>query len=464
MSTPFSASKREIFHAGRIKRFPSGAWELLVCNRPIFREPGWELRGDDLPLAALDAERSDADSAEEAAALAAAEPSEAGAQSAQRYDQNAERAARRAAARVRDLSLSNDFVWFVTLTLDASKVDRYDPKEITRKLNVWLDHQVRRRGLRYVLVAERHKDGAIHFHGMINEVPGLVPSGTWKVPGHKKPMKPRSEAQRREWATQGAEAGYHEVFNWEAWPLGFTTAIRLYGRYDAAVAYVCKYIRKQIGGGKIGGRWYYSGGELREPAVELVDLGLQELYTHPDLYRFEIPEAGLQLGILRGNSEDFETILQKPDCKFGEKSEAGAGGADPEPAENGVQNPRERSDSNSDGLPFGETGGASSFGAHAGKSACRSREFTHGAPDFGCFEPQNGAAQARFLDHGEQDGEAAARGLARAAAGRPAQAGRENLRFRASDRPEQAPDAANRVARHQAGGGAVPPAPERGGA
>ena len=305
MSSDFTREKRGIYHAGRLKKYPGGDWELLTCSRPIFRESGWEERGKDRALAAL--ARSDAErgAASEAEAIAEAE--------AVQTPANMDRAARRAAAKVRDLALSNDFRWFVTLTLDPEKINRFDVKEITRKLNNWLDNQVRRKGLKYVLVAERHKDGAIHFHGMINDVPGLVPSGTWKVPGHKKPIKPRSEAQRRKWASEGAEKGFHEVFNWEAWPLGFTTAIRLYGDYSCAVAYVCKYIRKQTTGpeaGKIGGRWYYSGGALTLPEVELVDVGLADL-SEEEIYTFTIPEAGLSFGILRGNYRESESEFTK---------------------------------------------------------------------------------------------------------------------------------------------------------
>lgn len=312
--------KRGIFHAGRLKKYPDGSFELLVCNRPIFRESGWEERNNGNYISAKSkkgtGEKSGGAAEAEAAAEAAeAAEAEAAAEAVENgpTDANRSRAARRAAAKVRDFALCNDFRYFVTLTLDPAKVDRYDVKEITKKLNVWLDNQVRRNGLKYVLVAERHKDGAVHFHGLVNEAPELVPSGTWKVPGHKRPIKPRTEAQRREWAAQGADAGFCEVFNWPGWRYGFSTAIPLYGDYRAAVAYVCKYIRKQTAGpeGPVGGRWYYHGGRLAAPAVELLDLGLQEVYSDPDLYRFEIPEAGLQFGILRGRYTDADPHFTK---------------------------------------------------------------------------------------------------------------------------------------------------------
>lgn len=291
------ANERSISHNARLKNYPDGSWELLVSSRPIFRESGWEDPKHD-EIAAERRKRREID--HDLLELGWTDEPEPVPE--EQVKANIQRAARRAASALRDLALCNDFRWFVTLTLDRDRIDRYDVKQITHKLNQWLDNQVRRIGLKYVLVAERHQDGAIHFHGFINEVPGLVPSGTWKVPGHKKPIRPRSRRQAESWAAQGAEAGFHEVFNWERWPLGFTTAIRLYGDYHAAVSYVCKYIRKQQCdvGGKIGGRWYYSGGDLARPEVVLYDYDLQTAAEQPGSYRFDVPEAGLVFCMVRG--------------------------------------------------------------------------------------------------------------------------------------------------------------------
>ena len=98
---------------------------------------------------------------------------------------------------------------------------------------------VRRHGLRYILVPELHKDGAIHFHGfMVGE--GLIAKDS------------------------GIEWDGRPVYNLPQWTYGFSTAQRLYGDYHAAVTYCCKYIGKQDGQRPLG-RWYYSGGALQEP-------------------------------------------------------------------------------------------------------------------------------------------------------------------------------------------------------
>ena len=146
---------------------------------------------------------------------------------------------RRARAKLRRLALANEFEYFVTLTLDRSKIDRYDGAAVVKALGRWADNMVRRHGLRYILVPELHKDGAIHFHGFMAGY-GL-------------------EAR-----DSGVEWDGRPVYNLPQWSYGFTTAQRLYGDYHAAVGYCCKYIGKQSGQRPLG-RWYYSGGALQEP-------------------------------------------------------------------------------------------------------------------------------------------------------------------------------------------------------
>lgn len=175
------------------------------------------------------------------------------------------RSMRRARAKLRRLALANGFEFFVTLTLDQTEVDRYDAKQIMAKVNRWLDNMVRRHGLRYILVPEQHKDGAWHFHGF------FAGDGLKTV-------------------DSGVRWDGREVFNLPQWSYGFTTAQRLYGEYSAAVAYVCKYIGKQ-GGQRPMGRWYYSGGDLKEPRKDYAMMDWRELEQQyeKEAVRFEIP-------------------------------------------------------------------------------------------------------------------------------------------------------------------------------
>lgn len=268
----------DIYCRSRMKVFPDGGREIMYSNKPVFRVggPRPKAQGAAPGPDAGKGRRSSCDAATTAAGEAAR------ATEAPRAA-NDDRARRRARAKVRDLALCNRFEWFVTLTLDRSKVDRYDMSAIERRLSRWLDNAVRRRGVRYVLVPERHKDGAIHFHGLMSGNLDFVDSG------HK-------------------DAQGHPIFNAKAWKMGFSAAIRVYGNYPQAVAYVCKYIGKQ--GDKPGGRWYFSGGSLRQPEViygccEDWDTMFQIAGAlgplDAEAYTFEIPECGIRFGIVRQN-------------------------------------------------------------------------------------------------------------------------------------------------------------------
>lgn len=154
-----------------------------------------------------------------------------------------------------DLLQSNkDIGWFVTLTIDGEKIDRYDYNVVVKKLGQWLDNNVRRKALKYILVPEFHKDGAVHFHGFIN----------CDVLSTSEARNPHS----------GKLIHHHgkQVYNISNYKLGFSTAIPINPyEYDATCKYVYKYITKG-GGQKVGGRYYFSGGNLLRPHFEYVDV------------------------------------------------------------------------------------------------------------------------------------------------------------------------------------------------
>lgn len=253
----------DIGHNARIKIYPDGSQDVLVCEAPIFGFDGWEPEKARRRRRSTDAGPGDGTSVA--------------------------RAIRRAKAQVRDIALCTSFRWFVTLTLSPEKVrDRHDPEEVTRHLNHWLDNQVRRKGLAYVLVPERHKDGAIHFHGFFNDALEAADSGTIIPPGGGKPRRPRSTKMAAQWLAEGG----HTVYNLPGWSWGFTTAIELYGTYSKAVGYVCKYIGKDQTA-KIGGRWYYSGGAIGRPEVIYGDLSMEDVAQEEGAFRFSVKDAGL---------------------------------------------------------------------------------------------------------------------------------------------------------------------------
>lgn len=242
----FVASVNEITHNAIVYTYDNGCVDVIAAKTRIFREPGWE----------RETEYDDGDRKKPKAR-------EAGKKS---EGDDALRSMRRARAKLRRLALANEFEFFVTLTLDRTKIDRYDPKVITKALNQWTDNMVRRNGLRYILVPELHRDGALHFHGfMAGDNLPVVDSG------HK-------------------DTCGEPVYNLPQWKYGFSTAIRLRGEYPRAVGYVCKYIGKQQGQRPMG-RWYYSGGALKEPPKQYADLDYNELSNNSDSIEFDTPSG-----------------------------------------------------------------------------------------------------------------------------------------------------------------------------
>lgn len=78
----------------------------------------------------------------------------------------------RAKSRIREYALCNDWQYFVTLTLDKDKQDRYDVDGYVRDLGVWIGNYNKKYSakLKYLLIPEQHKDGAWHMHGLFNGV------------------------------------------------------------------------------------------------------------------------------------------------------------------------------------------------------------------------------------------------------------------------------------------------------
>lgn len=157
-------------------------------------------------------------------------------------EESLRKAQRRAFNRVRDLVSCNNWKWFITFTLNENEISRTDYDEIIQKLNVWLSNRVQRHGLKYVIVPEFHSDGtAIHFHGVVNDLPKVVYSG-----------------KRKRYAS-----GVKRVYNVPDWPYGFSTAIRCSGEAAQVGHYIAKYITK--GSRKVGGRYFLHGGKLNKP-------------------------------------------------------------------------------------------------------------------------------------------------------------------------------------------------------
>lgn len=242
-----------------IYTYPTGDVDIICASDRMFAPPGWE--------AAEDFSRTGRE-------VIRGAKREKGVKS---EGDDMLRSMRRARAQLRRLALSNAFDYFVTLTLDPERIDRYDPAAVTKALSQWCNNMVKRYGLRYILVPEQHRDGAFHFHGFMAGS-GLVA------------------------ADSGIQWDGRPVYNLPQWTLGFTTAQRLYGTYSAAVGYCCKYIGKQQGQRPLG-RWYYSGGPLEKPAKQYAVLDYRAMVEQHGADGVELEIPGTRLLVVHTKQE-----------------------------------------------------------------------------------------------------------------------------------------------------------------
>lgn len=78
----------------------------------------------------------------------------------------------RAKTTIKEYALCNEFEYFITLTLDSKKYNRYDLKTYIKDLSQFIrDYRKKYKSdIQYLLIPETHKDNAWHIHGLIKGV------------------------------------------------------------------------------------------------------------------------------------------------------------------------------------------------------------------------------------------------------------------------------------------------------
>lgn len=122
-----------------------------------------------------------------------------------------------------ELASSNTWDWFLTFTFDSKKVDRYNYDECLSKLCKFFNNFKTKKcdELKYICVPEYHKDGAIHFHGLLSGVPDVF------------------------FVDSGVIENGLIVYNFIPYKLGFSTATRVSDTFRVST-YITKYITKDL--------------------------------------------------------------------------------------------------------------------------------------------------------------------------------------------------------------------------
>ena len=113
-----------------IRRYPDGSALICAAERRIFRRPGFEATRSVAEWPELPTDPETAYALMERKAIEGDGGPTAAEQ--RRAEENKRRARRRAVGAVRDLAYANPFRYFVTLTFDKEKVDRWDDGEVLR--------------------------------------------------------------------------------------------------------------------------------------------------------------------------------------------------------------------------------------------------------------------------------------------------------------------------------------------
>lgn len=239
--------KNPRLYNARVKTYPDGRQNITVFSKQIFNPEKWESYDDWTGTET----KQTSDNAWERSY------NDCG----QRLDN-----IKRAREKVFDIAFANVGLWkyMVTFTLDKEKIDRYSTDEVRFRFQNWLRNSVLRKDLNYLLVAEPHKDGAIHFHGLLSDGLNYSDSGLKDESGRK-------------------------IFDVLDYPFGFARAVPIdEGTESNCCKYITKYMTKDFA--KIFGRLYWSGGKLltRKVVCEYLDMDFNSVPVEG----VEVPNGG----------------------------------------------------------------------------------------------------------------------------------------------------------------------------
>lgn len=170
--------------------------------------------------------------------------------------------------KIYETARSNSWDWFITITFNENKIDRFDYNKVVKKLTEWLDSRRRKdknsQDFGYIIVPEQHENGAWHFHGLFNNCDKVF---NFKDSGIKK--------------------NGQIIYNMKKWKYGFTTATRIQSQQKVS-KYICKYIKPSMFFEKNRKRYYVSK-NLNKPKVNYLITDIKfwlDLYKDYDIRKF----------------------------------------------------------------------------------------------------------------------------------------------------------------------------------
>lgn len=209
-------------------------------------------------------------------------------------EENIKRSLRRTKSVISDISRSNSWEWFLTLTFDPQKVDSYSYEDTTKKLSQWLNNARKKANdMKYIVVAEKHPtSGRFHFHGLFSSIEELSLTDSSLID-----KKGRT------------------IYNVGKYKLGWSTATQIES-HERASSYIMKYISKDlfvVGKGK---KKYWHSKNCLMPTIEeyFVSMSNEELRRVYDIAAYKkkvyseyVDVTYLELPIYTTNTTRFLT-------------------------------------------------------------------------------------------------------------------------------------------------------------
>lgn len=206
----------------------------------------------------------------------------------------------RARNKILEYVLCNDFVYFVTLTLDSEKYDRYNLAKFIKDLQIFIkNYRVRNNcDIKYLFIPESHADGAWHMHGFIMGLPSDHLS-CFELHGEKK-LPPYIVKK-----LENGEPLYYWGFYERRFGYNIFEVIR---NKKASVLYMCKYLTKDISHNvkELGNHLYYCSQGLNKAEIvkqgQFLDCG----------YEFQFNNDHCSISMYDSlNEDDLELIKSK---------------------------------------------------------------------------------------------------------------------------------------------------------
>lgn len=165
----------------------------------------------------------------------------------------------RARSRIREYGLCNPWDYFVTMTINQVFFNRYDLKAFKKVLSQWIRDYNKKHGtnIKYLLIPEKHKNGAWHFHGFFMglSLDNLSPfTLDMKIPEYIREKLKKGE-------TVYFWPAYQDKFGWN-----IVEPIRDLAK---ATSYITKYITKDLEDSvsDLGAHLYYCSQGLKRAQV-----------------------------------------------------------------------------------------------------------------------------------------------------------------------------------------------------